>query len=130
MNIQAPAWVNPNTPTSSISDGGCDVYTISTQNHVFQWTPPVVSAAPAATFIYDLRIVELIDGQAIDYLMAKAPVFFKKNGLIVPQIIIRQMLSRIFAPAIFMLFKSQQNKEPLPPRLAQNLWLFLPYRVQ
>lgn len=87
MNIQAPAWVNPNTPTSSISDGGCDVYTISTQNPVFQWTPPVVSAAPAATFIYDLRIVELIDGQAIDYLMAKAPVFFKKNGLIVPQII-------------------------------------------
>ena len=129
MNIQAPAWVNPNTPTSSISDGGCDVYTISTQNPVFQWTPPVVSAAPAATFIYDLRIVELIDGQAIDYLMAKAPVFFKKNGLIVPQIIPANVIKN-FCPSHLMLFKSQQNKEPLPPCLAQNPWLFLPYRVQ
>lgn len=98
MNIQAPAWVNPNTPTSNISDGSYDVYTISTQSPVFQWTPPVVSAAPAATFIYDLRIVELIEGQAVDYLMAKAPTFFKKNGLIVPQIIIPANFIKNFLP--------------------------------
>ena len=74
MNIQAPAWVNPNTPTSSISEGSYDVYTISTQSPVFQWTPPVVSSAPSATFVYDLRIVELVEGQPVDYLMANAPV--------------------------------------------------------
>lgn len=98
MNIQAPAWVNPNIPTSSISDGGCDVYTISTQNPVFQWTPPVVSSAPSATFVYDLRIVELVEGQPVDYLMANAPVFFKKNGLIVPQIIIPANVIKNFCP--------------------------------
>lgn len=98
MNIQAPAWVNPNKPTSSISEGSYDVYTISTQNPIFQWTPPVASAAPAATYIYDLRIVELIEGQAVDYLMEKAPVFFKKNGLIVPQIIIPANFIKNFCP--------------------------------
>ena len=99
MNIQAPAWVNPNTPTSSISEGSYDVYTISTQSPVFQWTPPVVSSAPSATFVYDLRIVELVEGQPVDYLMANAPVFFKKNGLIVPQIIIPANVIKNFCPS-------------------------------
>lgn len=120
MNIQAPAWVNPNKPTSSINEGSYEVYTISTQNPVFQWTPPVASAAPAATYIYDLRIVELIEGQAVDYLMAKAPTFFKKNGLIVPQFIIPANAVKNFLPnhlyAIQVTAKQRTTASPFGPK--------------
>ncbi|MGN0213934.1 MAG: hypothetical protein ACI4AH_03890 [Muribaculaceae bacterium] len=98
INMQAPAWVNPNKPDHSINEGGYDVYTVSTQNPIFQWTPPVVSAAPSATYAYDLRIVELVEGQPVDYLMANAPIFFKKNGLIVPQFIIPANVIKLFLP--------------------------------
>lgn len=98
MNMQAPAWVNPNKSNPIINEGGYDVYTISLQNPVLQWTPPIVSNTPTVTYIYDLRIVELVEGQAVDYLMESAPTFFKKEGLIVPQIIIPVSVITKFMP--------------------------------
>ena len=88
MNVHAPAWVKPNMSAVDMNADGYDVYTVDAQSPMLQWTPPIVKDAPTATFVYEVRIVELIEGKAVDYLMEHAPIFFKKDGLIVPQILI------------------------------------------
>ncbi len=88
VNIQAPIWVNPIQQSSDENIDGYDIYTLSAQTPIFQWTPPVVADAPTATYTYDFRVVELVEGQPVDYLMEHAPVFFQKKGLLQPQILI------------------------------------------
>lgn len=110
MNIQAPAWVNPTTVNADITGNEFDVYTVNAQNPLLQWTPPVVSSDPAATYTYDLRIVELVEGQPVDYLMEHAPVFFKKRGLIVPQLVIPAKILNNFHPGV--LYAAQVTARP------------------
>lgn len=98
MNVHAPEWVNPNKPNPDIGKVGYEVYTVSSQNPLLQWTPPIVSSVPATTFAYDLRIVELVEGQTVDYIMEHAPVFFKKDNLIVPQILVPANVITKFLP--------------------------------
>ena len=98
MNVHAPEWVNPNKPNPDIDKVGYEVYTVSSQNPLLQWAPPIVSSVPATTFAYDLRIVELVEGQTVDYIMEHAPVFFKKDNLIVPQILVPANVITKFLP--------------------------------
>lgn len=98
MNVHAPEWVNPNKPNPDIDKVGYEVYTVSSQNPLLQWTPPVVSNTPTVSYIYDLRIVELVEGPAVDYIMEHAPVFFKKDNLIVPQILVPANVITKFLP--------------------------------
>lgn len=46
INIQAPVWVTPTQQSSDENIDGYDIYTLSAQTSIFQWTPTIVAYTP------------------------------------------------------------------------------------
>ena len=83
---QAPTFITPllSTPGDDMSEAELSIH-----NPLFTWTQPVITCSPSAfTYTYDLRIVELIDGQEPDVAMDRNPVVYQKTDQMSPMVLI------------------------------------------
>ena len=86
---QAPTFINPLVNTVG---EGLDTAKVNIHNPLFTWTQPVVTCSPSAyNYTYDLRIVELLDGQQPDVAMDRTPTVYLKSGLTGPLLTIDEV---------------------------------------
>ncbi len=81
--VEASRWIMP-MQVGDYEDA--TVATLSLQNPMFQWMPPVIGGiAASVTYTYDIKIVQVMPEQALDQAIDSNPVVYQTKGLSVPQ---------------------------------------------
>lgn len=94
--VEAPRWVQP-MQVGDYED--VSVATLPLLNPIFQWMPPVIGGiAAAVTYTYDLKIVQVMPGQALDQAIDRNPVVYQVKSLGVPQCLLPADIARRLDP--------------------------------
>lgn len=83
VRVKAPQWIAP----VMIGDyEESKVVELTREGTVFAWMPTMTTGDPRPrTYVYDLRIVELLPMQAPDYAIKHNPVYWETVGLVTTQ---------------------------------------------
>lgn len=80
-NAQSPEFMLP-TLLGTQDPSVAEVDPLNTQ---FSWTTPIIACgANSATYTYDFRVVELLNGQQPDYAIDHNPIVYQTSGLMSP----------------------------------------------
>lgn len=83
---QAPDFILP----TLLGTADPNVAEIDPFNAMFTWNVPVVTCGSNfASYTYDLRIVELLNGQQPDYAISHNPIVYQKKDLLAPMCLIQ-----------------------------------------
>lgn len=91
---QAPFFL----PAADALTGGEQVFEFG-QPVQFSWTMPTITCGATSTYTYDLRIVELLDGQAPDDAIDLNPVAYQARKLVAPICIVPQNIINSYLKA-------------------------------
>lgn len=82
---QSPDFITP----SLLGTADPSVAEVNPLNAQFTWTTPVIACGSGfSSYTYDLRIVELLNGQQPDYAINHNPIIYQSKGLLAPTCII------------------------------------------
>lgn len=91
---QAPFFL----PATDALSGGEQVFEFG-QPVQFSWTMPTINCGASSTYTYDLRIVELLDGQSPDDAIDRNPVAYQAHKLVAPICIVPQNIINSYLKA-------------------------------
>lgn len=82
---QSPDFITP----TLLGTADPSVAEVNPLNAQFTWTTPVIACGSGfSSYTYDLRIVELLNGQQPDYAINHNPIIYQSKGLLAPTCII------------------------------------------
>ncbi|MGN0231076.1 MAG: hypothetical protein ACI4A8_02565 [Muribaculaceae bacterium] len=100
VRVNAPTWVAPQIAETTDDDNA--IASLNAELPMFQWMPVAVSGAEINGITYDLRIVEVMPGQAPDQAIRRNPKVYEVRALLVPQCLLpRTVLTALRPDAIY-----------------------------